>query len=100
MQAAGWRLEAGGGAGGGGLTSRSSEGAQERPELHCEDDQVISLDGRVLDATGFCQLWLCFLFLGRLQVAPGGVDLRPWRFQEVEGSPELQNGGLRTLEKA
>ena len=40
------------------------------------------------------------MFLGRLQVAPGGVELRPRRFQEVRGSPELQNGGLRALEEA
>ena len=36
----------------------------------------------------------------RLQVAPGGVELRPRRSQEVKGSPELQNGGLRALEEA
>ena len=36
----------------------------------------------------------------RLQVAPGGVELRPRRSQEVRGSPELQNGGLRVLEEA
>ena len=36
----------------------------------------------------------------RVQVAPGGVELRPRRSQEVKGSPELQNGGLRALEEA
>ena len=36
----------------------------------------------------------------RLQVAPGGVELRPRRAQEVRGSPELQNGGLRSLKEA
>ena len=41
-----------------------------------------------------------FVFLGRLWVAPGGVELRPWRSQEVRGSPELQNGGLKALEEA
>ena len=46
----------------------------------------------------FCQVWSFFVLLGRLWVAPGGVDLRPWRSQEVRGSPELQNGGLRPLE--
>ena len=30
-----------------------------------------------------------------VEVAPGGVELSPWRSQEVRGSPELQNGGLR-----
>ena len=33
-------------------------------------------------------------------MAPGGVELRPRRSQEVKGSPELQNGGLRALEDA
>ena len=27
-------------------------------------------------------------------LCPGGSELRPWRSQEVRGSPELQNGGL------
>ena len=40
------------------------------------------------------------MLLGRLWEAPGGVELRPWRSQEVRGSPELQNGGLRALEEA
>ena len=33
-------------------------------------------------------------------MAPGGVELRPRRSQEVKESPELQNGGLRALEEA
>ena len=33
-------------------------------------------------------------------MAPGGVEQRPRRSQEVEGSLELQNGGLRALEEA
>ena len=33
-------------------------------------------------------------------MAPGGVELYPRRSQEVRGSPELQNGGLRALEEA
>ena len=40
------------------------------------------------------------LWLFRLQVAPGGVQLRPRRSQEVRGSLELHNGGLRALEEA
>ena len=47
-----------------------------------------------------CQVWSFSVLLGRLQVAPGGVELRPTKSQEVRGSPELQNGGLRALEKA
>ena len=35
-----------------------------------------------------------------VEVAPGGVELSPWRSQEVRGSPELQKGGLRALEEA
>ena len=45
----------------------------------------------------FCQVWSFSVFMGRLWVAPGGVDLRLWRSQEVRGSPELQNGGLRAF---
>ena len=33
-------------------------------------------------------------------LCPGASELRPWRSQEVKGSPELQNGGLRALEEA
>ena len=40
------------------------------------------------------------MILGRLQVASGGVELRPRRSLEVRGSPELQNAGLRALEEA
>ena len=36
----------------------------------------------------------------RVLVAPAGVELRPRRSQEVKGSQELQNGGLRALEEA
>ena len=36
----------------------------------------------------------------RVQVAPGGVELRPRRSQEPRGSLELQNGSLRALAKA
>ena len=39
-------------------------------------------------------------YVFRVQEVPGGVELRPWRSQEVEGSPELQNGDLRALEEA
>jgi len=35
----------------------------------------------------------------RLQVAPGGVKLSPRRSQEVRGSLQLQNCGLRALEE-
>ena len=40
------------------------------------------------------------LFFWGVSVAPGGVKLRLRRSQEVIGSPELQNGGLRALEEA
>ena len=48
-------------------------------------------------------IWHFPLFLVwsvRFQVVPGGVKLRPRRSQEVRGSPQLQNGGLRALEEA
>ena len=47
-----------------------------------------------------CQVWSSSVLLGRLQVVPGGVELRPMRSQEVRGSPKLQNGGLIALEEA
>ena len=48
----------------------------------------------------FCQVWSFSVLLGGLQVAPRRVELRPRRFLEFWGSPELQNGGLRALEEA
>ena len=48
----------------------------------------------------FYQVWSFSVLLGRLQVPPGGVEVRPRRSQEVKGSPEFQNGGLRALEEA
>ena len=60
--------------------------------------------GRGLDDFQFeaflCQVWLFSVLLGRLHVAPGKVELRPWRSQGVKGSLELQNGSLRALEEA
>ena len=58
------------------------------------------LDDDFLSEAFSCQVWSFAVLLGRLQVAPGGVKLRPGRSQEVRGSPELQNGGLRALEEA
>ena len=50
----------------------------------------------------FCILrfWSFGIWLFRVLVAPGGVELRPRRSQEVKGSSELQNGDLRALEHA
>jgi hypothetical protein len=58
------------------------------------------LDDDFLIEAFSCQVWSFSVFLGRLQVAPGGIELRPRRSQEVRGSPEPQNGGLRALEEA
>ena len=44
-----------------------------------------ALDDFLLEAF-FCQVCLFPVFLGRLWVAPGGVELRPWRSQKVKGS--------------
>ena len=40
------------------------------------------------------------MLLGRVQVAPGGEELRPSRSFQVSGSPRLQNGSLSALEEA
>ena len=45
-------------------------------------------------------MWSFSVCLGRVLVAAGGVEQRPWRSQNLGGSPELQNGGLRALEEA
>ena len=47
-----------------------------------------------------CQVWSFSVLLGRVQVVPGGFELRPRRSLEVRGSPELLNDGLRALEEA
>jgi hypothetical protein len=40
------------------------------------------------------------VLLGRLQLGPGGVELRPGRFLELRESQEPQSGDLRALEEA
>ena len=74
---------------------------KESPELQNGGLRALeeAWDDFLLEAF-FCQVWSFSLLLGRLQVAPGGVELPPWRSQEVWGSPELLNGGLRALEEA
>ena len=47
-----------------------------------------ALDDFLLEAF-FCQVCSFSVFLGRLWVASGGVELRSWRFQEVTGSLQL-----------
>ena len=58
------------------------------------------LDDDFLLETFSCQVWVFFCVSGAFQVAPGGVQLGPRRSQEVRGSLELQNGGLRALGEA
>ena len=55
----------------------------------------------------FCHYWRLFVsslgfcsWVFGVQVAPEDVELRQRRSQEVRGSLELQNGGLRALEEA
>ena len=45
-----------------------------------------------------CQVCSFSVVLGRLKLV--GVELRPWKLEELKGRPELQNGGLRVLEEA
>ena len=58
------------------------------------------MDDDFLIEAFYCQVWSFSVLWGRVQMAPEGVELRPWRSLEVRGSPELQNGGLRGLEEA
>ena len=51
-------------------------------------------DDSLLEAL-FCQVWSFPLLLGRLWVAPEVL----WSSQEVRGSRELQNSGLRAREE-
>ena len=50
-----------------------------------------SLDGRVLDASGFRDFPI---------LCPGSSPLLPRKSQDVGGSSQLWNGGLRALEEA
>ena len=59
-----------------------------------------SLDDDFLIEAFSCQVWSFSVLLGRVQMAPVGIELRPRRSQEVRGSPKLQNSGLRALEEA
>ena len=47
-----------------------------------------------------CQVWSFSVQQGRLQVVPGGVELRPGRSLKLRESQELQIGSLRALEEA
>jgi hypothetical protein len=75
------------------------QGKPRAPERWSESSRR-SLDDDFLIEAFPCQVWSFSVLLARLQVAPGGVELRPAESQEVRGSPELQNVGLRSLEEA
>ena len=78
------------------LRPRHSQGVQGSPELENGGLRVLeeAWDEFLLEVY-FCQVWSFSVFLASLGVPSGGLELRPWRSQEVKGSPELQNGGLR-----
>ena len=82
--------------------SKEVPGGQGKPRARerWPESSGRGLDDDFLIEAFSCQVWLFSVLLGRLQVVPGGVELRPRRSQEVRGSPELQNGGLRALEEA
>ena len=57
----------------------------------------------IFDFVHFCDFWDFLVEYGRhseVFKAQGRVELGPRRSQEVRGSPELQNGGLRALGEA
>ena len=68
-----------------------------RPPERWLESRGRSLDDNFAEALS-CQVWSSCVRLRRLEVAQGDVKLRPRISQEVRGSPELQNGGLRALE--
>ena len=83
------------------LRPRRSQEVRGSPELQNGGLRALeeAWDDFLIEAFS-CQVWLFSVLGGRLQVAPGGVELRPRRSQEVRGFPELQNGSLRALEEA
>ena len=75
------------------------EGKPRAPERWPESSGRCLDDDFLIEAFS-CQVWSSAVLLGRLQVPPGDVGLRPRRSQEFRGSPDFQNGGLRALEEA
>ncbi len=61
---------------------------------------VQSVSVVLIDILCFLRFYIFLIWSFRVLVATGGVELCPRRPQEVKGSPELQNGGLRALEDA
>ena len=80
------------------MEALGGQGKPRAPERWLESPGR-SLDDNFAEALS-CQVWSSCVRLGRLEVAQGDVKLRPRSSQEVRGSPELQNGGLRALEEA
>ena len=76
-------------------------GAKEKPRApeRWPEGSGRGLDDDFLIQAFSCQVWSFSVLLGRLQVVAGGVELRPRRSQELRGSLEFQNGGLRALEE-
>jgi len=84
----------------GGLEFSSQEvhGGQRGPEL--QNGCLRALGEALDDFLIACQEWSFSVCLGCVLVAAGGVQLRLRRSQEVRGSPEVQNAGLRALQEA
>ena len=78
---------------------KGSQGKLRAPEWWPESCGR-GLDEYFLLEAFFCQVLLLSVCLGRVLVFAGGVHLRHRRSQEVRGSQEVQNGGLRALEEA
>ena len=68
---------------------RSQEGKPRAPERWQSPGR--RLDDDFLIEAFSCQVWSFSVLLGRVQVVPGAVELRPRRSLNVRGSPELQN---------
>ena len=87
----------------GGEELRPRRSLEIRGSLRLQNGSVRALEEAwnnfLLEACS-CQVWSFSVLLGRVQVAPGGHELRPRRSLEVRGSLKLQNGGLRALEEA
>ena len=79
--------------------SKEVPGGQGKPRApeRWPESSGRGLDDYFLLEAFSCQVWSFSVCLGRVLVAAGGVEQRPWRSQKLRGSPELQNGGLKAL---
>ena len=82
--------------------SKEVSGGQGKPRApeQWPESSGRGLDDDFLIEAFSCQVWSFSVLLGRLQVDPREVELRPRKCQEVRRNLDLRNGGLRAPEEA